>query len=83
MIRTQVQLTDEQSRRLEQLAVARGVSKAELVRQAVDLLLQRSALDRSPEELRRRALEVIGAFRSGYHDTAENHDAVLDEIYRE
>ena len=83
MIRTQVQLTDEQSRRLEQLAAARGVSKAELVRQAVDLLLQRGALERSPEELRRRALAVAGRFRSGHHDTARRHDDVLAEAYRE
>ncbi len=81
MIRTQIQLTEEQDRRLEQLAAARRVSKAELVRQAVDLLLERNALERSPEELRRRALALAGRFRSGYHDTARRHDEVLAEIY--
>jgi len=40
VIRTQVRLTEEQDDHLERLAAARHVSKAELVRRAVDLLLQ-------------------------------------------
>ena len=38
MIRTQVQLTEEQARALRNLASARQVSVAELIRQSVDTL---------------------------------------------
>jgi hypothetical protein len=40
MIRTQIQLTEEQARRLKAMAAERGTSVAELIRQGVDDLLQ-------------------------------------------
>lgn len=82
MIRTQVQLTEEQARALKELAVKREVSMAELVRQAVNLLLQSSArLDR--EERRRRAIAAAGRFRSGRSDIAERHDDYLTGAYQQ
>ena len=39
------------------------------------------AVDR--EELKRRSLSVVGKFRSGVTDLAEQHDKYLDEIYGE
>lgn len=83
MVSLQVQLTEEQARRLEEIAVIRGVPQADLVRQAVETLLERNALERSPEELRQRALALAGRFHSGHHDTAERHDEVLADIYAE
>lgn len=81
MLRTQVQFTEEQDRLLEDLSRDRRVSKAELVRRAVDLLLSYEAPGRSPEEQRERALAVAGRFRSGEHETARGHDAALAEAY--
>ncbi len=83
MLRTQVQFTEEQDRLLEDLSRARRVSKAELVRRAVDLLLSYEAPGRSPEEQRERALAVAGRFRSGRNDAARQHDAALAEAYRD
>lgn len=83
MLRTQVQLTEEQDRLLENLSRERRVSKAELVRRAVDLLLSREAPGRSPEARRERALAVVGSFRSGGRDTARGHDEALAEAYEE
>jgi hypothetical protein len=83
MKRMQIRLTEEQSRRLEQLAATTHTSKAALVRRAVDVLLTRRALEPSMEERRRRALSVIGRFRSGHRDTAEEHDAVHAEAYHD
>ena len=82
MIRTQVQLTEEQARALKELATEREVSMAELVRQAVNLLLQSSArLDH--EERRRRAIAAAGRFHSGQSDIAERHDDYLTGAYQQ
>lgn len=81
MIRTQIQLTEEQDRALEELSAARRLSKAELVRQAVDLLLGQGVPERSPAERRRRAIAVAGRFHSGHGTVARDHDAQLAEAY--
>jgi predicted phage gp36 major capsid-like protein len=81
MVRTQVQLTEEQMRMLKRLAAERGVSVAELVRQSVDLFA-RSAGAVDDQEQRRRALAIAGRFRSGRKDSAAEHDRYLHEAYR-
>jgi hypothetical protein len=83
MLRTQVQLTEEQDRLLGELGRERRVSKAELVRRAVDLLLASEAPGRGTEEQRRRALAVAGRFRSGGRDGSRRHDAALAEAFAE
>jgi len=80
MIRTQIQLTEEQSEALKKLSVQRDVSMAELIRQGVDLYL-RSCGAISQEERRQRAIEAAGRFRSGQTDLSEKHDVYLAEIY--
>ena len=52
MVRTQIQLTEQQAELLKAAAARRGVSMAELIRQSVDHLLENSGMP-SPEELRR------------------------------
>jgi hypothetical protein len=81
MVRTQVQLTAEQARSLRQMAAARGVSMAAIIRESVDAYV-RSAPRPSTAELRRRALAAIGAF-SGPTDLARRHDDYLEEAYAE
>ena len=79
MVRTQVQLTDEQARKLKQLAATEGHSVAELIRRSVDTMLATTAaLD--TDERRERALSVIGQF-SGPPDLAAEHDRYLEEAY--
>lgn len=73
MVRTQIQLTDEQYASLKKLAEERKVPMAELVRMSVDHLL-RSSVWVSDEERRRRALDVVGRFNSGRGDLSEKHD---------
>ena len=82
MVRTQIQLTEEQAHRLKAAAAEQGVSMAELIRRGVDALLNGGYPDRSAER-RRRAIAVAGRFRSGVPDLAVNHDRYLAEIYAE
>lgn len=82
MVRTQIQLTEEQASALRALAAAEGCSMAELIRGSVDRLLrQRGRYNR--EELRRRAKEAAGRFRSDLGDLAAEHDRYLDEAFAE
>jgi len=81
MIRTQVQLTEEQARALKEIAHRENASIAELTRRAIDLWLQTTSAI-SMTERRRRALAVVGRFRSGQSDVSERHDDYLSEAYR-
>jgi hypothetical protein len=78
MIRTQVQLTDEQVRRLKALAARRGTSLAELVRQGVEAVLSAGEGDVGAER-QRRALAAAGRYRSGVTDLATEHDRYFAE----
>ena len=80
MVRTQIQLTEEQAARMKSVAAKKGISKAEFIRQAVDALLAKWA-DKSDRELRSRALQAAGRFHSGQRDVAGNHDGYLSEDF--
>jgi Arc/MetJ-type ribon-helix-helix transcriptional regulator len=80
MVRTQVQLTEHQSQMLKAIAASRGLSVADLVRQAVDTLLANQPMI-SMEERRRRAIAAAGKFNSGLPDVGTNHDHYLAEAY--
>jgi hypothetical protein len=83
MIRTQVQLTETQNRLLEELRARRHVSKAELLRQAVDEFLARVAAEVGLDEQRAKALRVVGRYHSGRTDVSVRHDDHLAEAYAE
>ncbi len=78
MVRTQVQLTEEQAAELKAVAAQRGVSVAQLVRDAVAGLLGRAGADVSDERWE-RAMSIVGRFRSGLPDLGERHDDYLTE----
>ena len=78
MVRTQIQLTEEQSRRLKTLASSRGVSMAELIRQGLETVLA-SGVEKSPQESYQKAREAAGRHRSGLHDVSRRHDEYLAE----
>ena len=82
MIRTQVQLREEQMETLRRWASARRVSIAELIRQAVDMLI-RSSASIDEEERRQRAIAMVGQFRSGLSDVSSEHDRYLVEAYEQ
>ncbi len=82
MVRTQIQLTEEQAAKLKAIAGRRGVSMAELVRQGVEMLLAQGS-ERSPLELRQRAKLAAGRHHSGLHDVATSHDKYLGKDFSE
>ena len=82
MVRTQIQLADEQFRLLKRIALEEGVSIAELIRRSVDLYI-RSRHQPGREELKRRSLAAVGKYGSGRADIGVHHDHYLAEIYAE
>ena len=76
MVRTQIQLREEQALALKRLAEAKGLSMAELVRQGVDLVIRQGNRP-SPEQLRTRAAAAAGRFQSVKTDIARRHDDYL------
>lgn len=81
MIRTQIQLTEEQARRVRALARREGVSMAEIIRRGVEELL--AAQEPARDDLWDAAAAVVGAFRDadGADDVARRHDEYLDESF--
>ncbi|HET58267.1 MAG TPA: ribbon-helix-helix protein, CopG family [Deltaproteobacteria bacterium] len=80
MIRTQIQLTDEQARAIKKIAAAKGVSVAEVIRRAVEGVI-RSDTRMGTEERQKRALDIVGKFGSGKRDVSKRHDAYLTDAY--
>ena len=90
MIRTMVQLTEEQIQALKGLAKTRKTSVAKLVRESVAQYVIAIPTELSRAEKRKRALAAIDyiennpdKFRDieGKTDVAVNHDKYLEEIY--
>jgi len=80
MVRTQVQLPEEQLAVLRRMAAEEGVSVSELVRRGVAQLLE-SRRKPTREELWERAMSVAGKYDSGKTDLAERHDDYLAEDF--
>lgn len=75
MVRTIIQLREEQAAALDLAARRRSVSKAAIVREALDALLAREGADAALD----RALRAAGSGASGVHDLGEHHDDYLAE----
>ena len=76
-----IQFTDNQIRRLRDLAARQDRSLADLVRESVDRYVQtKSSADR--EELKRRAIAVIGRYRSTVRNLGNSHDKYFAEAIR-
>lgn len=80
MVRTQIQLTEEQANALRKLSLSRHLSIAELIRQAVDNILKSSTVI-DMEERKKRAIDAAGRFSSGKRDISREHDKYLTEAF--
>ncbi len=81
MVRTQIQLTEQQVSVLKQLAAQQHVSMAELIRRALDLFTMSPDVTIT-QERRKRALAAAGRFHSGKNDLAARHDDYLIEAFK-
>jgi Ribbon-helix-helix protein, copG family len=81
MVRTQIQLTEQQARRLRSQARERGLSLAEVIRRYVEKGLSEEAPNRAA--LYDRAARVVGRFRDrrGARNVSSRHDRYLDEAF--
>ena len=84
MVRTQIQLTPDQYRRLKRWAQQRGISLSEAVRRCVDAKLDAEPGAPSRALLVREALQVAGTHDDpkGAADVAREHGQHLYDAYR-
>jgi len=81
MVRTQIQLTEEQAAKLKKMAAIKGVSIAELIWHGVEVLLHSHGTV-TPEERRHRGIGVAGRFHSGRSNLSSKHEEHLAEAYK-
>jgi hypothetical protein len=82
MIRTQIQLTEEQVAILRTMSVESRLSIAELIRMSIDSFIKREAGISRDIKLT-RAKSAAGRFASGVADVSTEHDKYLAEALGE
>jgi hypothetical protein len=81
VVRTQIQLTEEESEALKREARRTGLSVAEIIRRCVDRFLEHGDAGAADSPSRLDALKVIGMFHSDATDVSIKHDDYLVEAY--
>ena len=82
MVRTQIQITEEQAATLRIMSAERHQPIAELIRISIDSFLQKEA-GVSRERKRARAKTAAGRYASSNADISAEHDRYLAEAFRE
>jgi hypothetical protein len=80
MVRTQIQLTEEQAAALRAMSAARQLSMAELIRISIDRFVTREA-GSGRGAIVARAKGAVGRFSSGSDDGSSGHDQLLAEAF--
>jgi len=80
MVRTQIQLTEDQAKTLKRISASRNLSVAELIRRSIDAMIRTSS-SVDPEEQLKRSMAIAGKFGSGKRDISKRHDAYLGEDF--
>ena len=80
MVRTQIQITEQQASLVRQAAANAQVSMADIIRRGVDLYL-RTRVDVTRESRTQRALAAAGRFRSGNRNVSARHDDYAAEAF--
>ena len=79
MVRQVVQLTEAQAERLREKSRNEGISISELVRQGVEVILDRTESD---SEMRRKAIQAAGYIHDDEApNLSERHDEYMAEVW--
>ena len=81
MVRTQVQLTEKQLAFLHRNSSSQGVSISEQIRRGVDMLMRESLRGPSKDCRKKKAIALIGKYKSKTGDLSMRHDKHLAEIF--
>ncbi|MBU2513222.1 ribbon-helix-helix protein, CopG family [bacterium] len=79
MVRTQIQLTEDQARMLRELSLSNNKSVAALIREAIDRFLLTGKPNRGAQY--RQAMSLVGKYTTEQPDTAVEHDRYLEEAF--
>lgn len=79
MIRTQIQLTEDQARMLREFSLSSNESVAALIRKAIDRFLVTGKPSRAAQY--RQALSLAGKYETEQPDIAVEHDRYLEEAF--
>lgn len=80
MVRTQIQLTEKQAATLKKMAVKNRKSRAALIRQAIDQMVN-AGKSGELQVRREKARAAAGRYHSGTPDLSVNHDEYLPEAF--
>jgi|HubBroStandDraft_4_1064222.scaffolds.fasta_scaffold325627_2 LAS superfamily LD-carboxypeptidase LdcB len=80
MVRTQIQLTEEQANALRAMSAARQLSMAELIRISIDRFVTREAWP-GRDAIVASAKRAVGRFSSGSADGSSAHDKHLADAF--
>ena len=80
MVRTQIQITEEQAATLRAMSAECRRPIAELIRAGIDSFLRKEA-GMSREHKRARARSAAGRFASSHSDVSAEHDRYLAEAF--
>ena len=81
MIRTQVQIEEDQMEWLKSQAKEKNVSISKLFRESVEIY--RKLITEVPTDKKKRVMKMIGRFSSGKKDVSEKHDNYLADAFEE
>jgi len=79
MVRTQIQLTEEQIQKIKELSFSSHESVAALIRKAVDQFFVTGKPDSST--LYRQAMSIVGKYKTELSDISVEHDRYLEETF--
>lgn len=81
MIRTQIQLTEEQYKMLKEISAKKNTSIAEVVRECIAYYATSKCVISNKEKYN-KAINSIGRFKSGKKDISIKHDKYLAEEFK-
>jgi hypothetical protein len=79
MVRTQIQIEEDQIEWLRNKAKEKRMSVSQLIREGVEFY--RTHVERLPEDKKKKALAAVGMYASGISDISEKHDDYLAEAF--